>query len=1030
MFEELLDKSQIESDAILRWKSNDTFSRSLLNKSSDYVFYDGPPFANGLPHHGHLLTGFIKDTVARYYSMLGSKVERKFGWDCHGLPAEMQACKELDLASTHDIAKFGIDKFNQKCRDVVNNVSSEWRHYVERSARWVDMDDDYKTIDLSFMESVMWVFKTLYDRGLIYESYRVSPYSWACETPVSDFETKMDNSYREKTSKSVTLLAKLAGALKGALNEYDEVYVALWTTTPWTLPSNLAIAVGKDIDYSVIEHDGKTIVIASALKEKNFPDAALKGVIKGSELVGMKYTPIFDYFSEHENAFQVLAGDFVTTEDGTGVVHMAPGFGEDDFYLCKEHNIKVVCPVDSKGVFTTEVTDLAGRHVFETNDDIIKKLKANGSWLKTEQYIHSYPHCWRTDTPLIYKAIPSWFLKVTAIKDKMIKNNQKINWVPSHIKDGLFGKWLENTRDWSISRNRYWGSPIPIWKSDDPKYPRIEVYGSIAELEEAFGVKVSDLHRPEIDALVRPNVDDPTGKSMMRRVPEILDCWFESGSMPYGACHYPFENKDWFEKNFPADFVTEYISQTRGWFYTLLVLSTALFDEPPFLNCICHGVILASDGQKLSKRLKNYTDPVDIFNMYGADALRWFFLASPVLKGQEVYLDTDDKGIKDALRHAITPLMNAYHFFAMYANADKVTDAIVVDHSDVLLDRYILVLTSRLVEDIKAAVLAYNLPKITVVFERFMDTLNNWYIRRSRERFWASEGSEEKQSAYNTLYTVLSVAILAIAPMLPLHCEILYSKLMRDDSISVHLEDYPDFKVPFDAKLVEEMERIRDACNAALSIRNKFNIRIRQPLASVTFVGVSSDDIPRELKEIILDEINVRTWLNVAKDELEKYADYSLKPDFKKLGKRMPQHIKEIIKLSKEGVWDLSGGKLYIGGYELHKDEYEMMLKLKDGYKNACSLSSGDALVLLDTNLTEELLREGYARDIVRAIQNKRKDMDLNMLDRIEVILHAESSAVSVLKSWEEYIKQQTLCDKITLQVQEADDFSVEVVKV
>ncbi|MEG8230682.1 isoleucine--tRNA ligase, partial [Candidatus Rickettsia tasmanensis] len=636
------DFAGLEREILKFWQDNNIFQKSIddRNGESEFIFYDGPPFANGLPHYGHLLTGFIKDVYARYQTVKGKKVERRFGWDCHGLPAEMQSEKKLGISGRLAIANFGIEKFNAHCRASVMKYANDWEEYVTRQARWVDFKNSYKTMDKNFMESVLWVFKELYNKGLLYESMRVMPYSWACETPLSNFETRLDNSYRERADKAVTVSFVLCHPVATTTGFFKEYRILAWTTTPWTLPSNLALAVGSNIDYALVPKNDVCYIIAASSVSKYAQELGLSGeenfeIIKGSELQGLNYKSLFDYFENHPNSFKIFAGDFVVEGDGTGVVHMAPGFGEDDQILCESKGIELVCPVDNSGKFTKEIPDLEGLQVFDANDKIIIKLKEQGNWLKTEQYIHNYPHCWRTDTPLIYKAVPSWYVKVTQFKDRMVELNQQINWIPFHVKDNLFSKWLENARDWSISRNRFWGTPLPIWKSDDPKYPRIDVYGSIEELEKDFGVKVTDLHRPFIDELTRPNPNDPTGKSTMSRIEDVFDCWFESGSMPYGQAHYPFKNKEWFEDHFPADFIVEYSAQTRGWFYTLMVLSTALFDRPPFLNCICHGVILDATGQKLSKRLNNYADPLELFDKYGSDALRVTMLSSNVVKGQE-----------------------------------------------------------------------------------------------------------------------------------------------------------------------------------------------------------------------------------------------------------------------------------------------------------------------------------------------------------------------------------------------------------
>ncbi len=1001
----------IEEGIIAFWQQDGTFKKSVRGDTS-FNFYDGPPFANGLPHYGHLLTGYVKDIYARFQTQLGKKVERRFGWDCHGLPAEMEAEKELSISGKVAIEKYGIDKFNEFCRNSVLKYTGEWVSYVNRQARWVDFENDYKTMDINYMESVLWAFKELYKKGLVYESYRVMPYSWACETPVSDFETRMDNSYREKVSKALTVKFKLTEPIKG---HNQDCFLLVWTTTPWTLPSNLAAAVGADIEYSIVEKDGQTLIIASALLHKYEHEIGghTVGSIKGSELAGLSYHPLFNYFEDHANSFRVFAGDFVTIEDGTGIVHMAPGFGEDDQILCKANNIETVCPVDSAGRFTYPVTDYEGLQVFEANDPIAKKLKDLGLLIKTEQYVHNYPHCWRTDTPLIYKALPSWYVKVTDIKDKMVANNQKINWIPSHIKDGMFGKWLENARDWSISRNRYWGCPIPIWRSDDPQYPHIEVYGSIKELEEAFGVKVKDLHRPFIDTLVRPNPKDPTGKSMMRRVTDVLDCWFESGSMPYAQAHYPFENKDWFEKNFPADFIVEYQAQTRGWFYTLVVLSTALFDKPPFLNCECHGVLLGSDGQKLSKRLKNYPDPLGVFNEIGSDALRWFMASSPVMRGQELVMDKDSKGIKDALRLAIRPIWNAYNFFTLYANADGVEAKFDLS-SNYVLDRYILSKCFAVVAEVKKSLEVYDSITACKALEVFFETLNNWYIRRSRERFWKSEKDQDKISAYNTLYSVLIVVCKAAAPLMPLILEEIYLGLTRAKS-SVHLEMFPEDRYEINYSLIKQMERVRDACTAALSLRNDTGIRVRQPLQKVTFIGVSSDAFDDELKQLVLDEINVKDWVNLDESKITEFANYKLQINFQVLGKRLPSKVKDIIAAQKQNLWELNGTTIEIAGETLNDNEYAMLVEPKSNFIGSIApLASGDGLVWLDTQVNEELKLEGIARDIVRGVQQARKELGLDITDKIKISIDQSNGDISasVLK-WQQYIIAQTLATSI-----------------
>ena len=780
-----IDFNELENDILKFWSENKVFEESLKKDGEDFVFFDGPPFANGLPHYGHLLAGYIKDTVARYQTMNGKVVNRRFGWDCHGLPAEMNAEKGTGISGRKAIEDYGIEKFNNYCKEDVLRYVNEWKEYVNRSGRWVDFDGGYKTMNLSYMESVMWVFKELYKKGLLYEDYRVMPYSWKCQTPVSNMETKMDNSYREKVDKAITVKFKLKEVpnfIKEVNNGVDKIFVLAWTTTPWTLPSNLALTINKDFDYVLIKKNEEYYIICKNLlnkykKELSVDDEGNFDIItefKGEKILGLKYEPLLPYFKEQDKednkCFTIIHGDFVTTEDGTGIVHTAPGFGEDDNNVCKPLGIPTICPVDDGGCFTSEVYDYVGKHVFDTNDLITIRLKEENKRVKTEQYIHNYPHCWRTDTPLIYRAMSSWYVKVTEIKDKMIKNNQEINWIPEHIKNGRFGKWLEGARDWSITRNRFWGCPVPVWKSTDPKYPRIDVYGSLDELEKDFGVRPTDLHRPYIDRLVRKNPDDPTGQSMMVRVPDVLDCWFESGSMPYAQLHYPFENKDFFEKNFPADFITEGDGQLRGWFYVLLILSTALFDRIPFKNCISYGIIVDEEGKKLSKRWRNYVDPNEAFKLYGSDAIRWLMMKSPALKGEEIRISKDGRDMKETLRLAIKPMINSYNFFCLYANSDNIK-AEENFYSENIMDKYILSKLKITVEKIKTHMDSYNVGLACKESEDFFEVLNNWYIRRNKNRFWKSFKDQDKQDAYHTLYTVLNNMMKAIAPLAPFTAE-------------------------------------------------------------------------------------------------------------------------------------------------------------------------------------------------------------------------------------------------------------------
>lgn len=1033
--------AEIEQEILTKWEKEDSFKQSIKqregNNKPEYVFYDGPPFANGLPHHGHLLTGFVKDIYARYQTLKGHKTERKFGWDTHGLPVEMEVEKELKTSGRKAITEYGIDKFNKSCEVSVMKYANQWQDYVKRQGRWVDFTEGYKTMDINYMESVIWAFKELHKKGLIYQDLRVMPYSWACETPLSNFETRLDNSYRKKESKAVTLLFSLKTNSAELIKTTNKpIKIAVWTTTPWTLPANLALALGNDIDYLLLERNNDAVIIAES-RFKTYEKDLLQGMdavkiikLKGRDLINLEYEPLFPYLKNNknynlDNGFKIYHADFVTTDDGTGIVHIAPGFGEDDQELCKIKQIPTICPVDDAGKFTSEIKDYEGLQVFEANVPIIKKLKEQGSWLKTEQYIHNYPHCWRTDTPLIYKAVSSWYVEVSSFKERMVELNQEINWIPDHIKDGQFGKWLANAKDWSISRNRFWGCPVPIWLSDDPNYPRIDVYGSLDELEQDFGVRPENLHRPYIDELTRPNPDDPTGKSKMVRVTDVLDCWFESGSMPFAQAHYPFSNKNWFEQNFPADFIVEYIAQTRGWFYTLMVLSTAIFDQPPFKNCICHGVILDENSQKLSKRLKNYVSPQEVFSKYGADTMRWYMCKSPVMRGNELNIDQKGEGFKDLLRLEIKPILNSVNFFVLYANADKIKAKLQYQSKN-LMDNYILAKAHKAIYNIDTALSSYDTIAAYNEISNFFDVLNNWYIRRNRKRFWQKEISEDKISAYNCFYTVLHNIIIAISPLLPFTSDKIYRILGQQDNISVHLADYPNYNdFTYLNDLVTTMDQVRDICNVSHSIRSKYDIRIRQPLAELKIIGNDFSNIA-EYFNLIKDETNVH---NISlSDDISKYAEYRLVLNFKILGKKLGPKIKEVSKLAKAGDWQqIAEQKISIAGLILEKDEYEIQLIAKDDLA-VMSLNNSNGIVLLDTKLNEKLINEGIARDFVRHIQQLRKDKNYDISAKITIAYFTQTAQINeALLEFNDFIKEQTLADSINKVNENSNDFEQNV---
>jgi isoleucyl-tRNA synthetase len=997
----------VEDKILERWRQARTFERSVEARpagSNEYVFYDGPPFANGLPHYGHLLTGYVKDVVPRYQTMRGRRVERRFGWDCHGLPAEVAAEKELGVSGRGPVLDYGMERFNAACQALVLRYTAEWRRYVTRQARWVDFDHDYKTMDLDYMESVLWAFKQLYEKGLAYEGNRVLPYCWECETPLSNFETRADDSYQDRHDPAVTVLFDLDPV--GFPVEGDgRVQILAWTTTPWTLPSNLALAVGPDVEYAVYVEDGTRYVVgrgAADQYERELADAVCVATLTGSQLIGRAYTPLFPYFAGSPNAFRVLGADFVSTEEGTGVVHLAPGFGEDDQRVCEAAGITLVCPVDSRGRFTAEVPDLEGYQVFDANGRVIAELKQQGRVVRHDDYVHSYPHCYRTGTPLIYKAVGSWFVAVTAIKDRLVANNQEITWVPSHVRDGAFGKWLENARDWSITRNRFWGAPIPVWKSDDPSYPRMDVYGSLDELERDFGVRPTDLHRPFIDGLTRPNPDDPTGRSTMRRVEDVLDCWFESGSMPYAQVHYPFDNREWFETHFPADFIVEYIGQTRGWFYTLHVLATALFDKPPFRTCIAHGIILGDDGKKASKSLGNYPDPDEVFDSLGADALRWSLMSSAVLRGGDLIVSR--ASVEAASRTVLRPLWNTWSFFTLYANTEGRRATPRTDSAHVL-DRYILAKTSSLVTAVTTAMDAYDISGACAELALYLDALTNWYVRRSRPRFWDGDAA-----AFDTLALVLEVVCRVAAPLLPLVTEDIWTGLTGEES--VHLTDWPTpLALPDDKALVETMDRVREVCSAASSIRKAQGLRVRLPLASLTVASADAAQLAA-FQEIIADEVNVRSV--VLTDDVDSVGQWVLALVPGVLGPRVGADVQRLIKAVRAGRWTRDAdGEVTVDDRVLADDEYTLRLVPAD--EATGRVLAGDGLVLLDVTASPELEAEGTARDVIREVQEARKAAGFHVSDRIDLGIASIPDLVAAVTTHLDRVRDAVLALDIEL---------------
>ncbi|WP_186628369.1 isoleucine--tRNA ligase [Rhodococcus sp. BP22] len=987
----------LEKKVLDAWAADGTFRASVDNRegAEEFVFYDGPPFANGLPHYGHLLTGYVKDLVPRFQTMRGMKVERRFGWDCHGLPAELEAEKQLGIKDKSEIDEMGLAKFNAYCKQSVLQYTDEWRDYVTRQARWVDFDNDYKTLDLDFMESVMWAFKTLHDKGLIYQGFRVLPYSWYEQTPLSNQETRLDDAYKMRQDPAVTVRM----ALSAPGSPLDGADALIWTTTPWTIPSNLAMAVRPDIDYVQVEDgEGGRVVLArdrvAHYARELGENPTVLSEHTGADLVGLKYTPPFDFFIGHPNSHRVLSADYVTTDSGTGIVHLAPAFGEEDMDVATANGIEVVQPLDPGGKFTSMVPPYEGLMVFDANPVIIKDLKASGRLLRHETIEHSYPHSWRSGQPLIYMAVPSWFVAVTKFRDRMVELNQEITWVPEHIKDGQFGKWLAGARDWNISRNRYWGSPIPVWTSDDPAYPRLDVYGSLDDLERDFGVRPTDLHRPYIDDLTRPNPDDPTGNSTMRRVPEVLDCWFESGSMPYAQVHFPFENEEWFATHNPGDFIVEYNGQTRGWFYTLHVLATALFDRPAFKTVAAHGIVLGDDGLKMSKSKGNYPDVKEVFDRDGSDAMRWFLMSSPILRGGNLVVT--EQGIREGVRQALLPIWNAWSFLQLYAEKPGVwrTD------SPHVLDRYVLAKLAATRDAITDALEGNDIAGACDELRVFCDALTNWYVRRSRSRFWS-----ENVDAIDTLHTVLEVLTRIAAPLLPLISEVVWRGLTGGRS--VHLMDWPDAgELPSDPELVESMDEVRTICSTVLGLRKAQNLRVRLPLPEVTVAAENAERL-RPYADIIADEVNVKK-VDLT-DDVAVHGKFELVVNARAAGPRIGKDVQKVIKAVKAGEWsEDANGVVSAAGIELLPSEYTRKLVAAEPDSTA-ALPGNAGLVVLDSNVTAELEAEGWAKDRIREFQDARRNLGLEVSDRIDIVVEVPADRRDWLDTHRELIKGEVL---------------------
>ena len=1125
----------VEEGVLAYWAADDTFRASVAKNpagedgSNEFVFYDGPPFANGLPHYGHLLTGYAKDVIPRYQTMRGKRVERRFGWDTHGLPAELEAMRQLGIKTKEEILELGVDKFNEACRQSVMKYTREWQDYVTRQARWVDFDNDYRTMNLEYMESVIWGFKQLWDKGLVYEGFRVLPYCWNDQTPLSNHELRMDDEvYQDRQDPAITVGFRVTGAPNSMSSGNGVVkpgdLLVIWTTTPWTLPANLLVAAGPEVDYVVVESAKPTgsverYILAADLLNKYSPqlldessarhsaqgldepqtqnlaagpcDSAqggfkienqIVGRLTGAELAGTAYQPPFSYFTDQPNAFKVVTGDFVTTSDGTGLVHIAPAFGEDDKLVSDANGVDAVMPVGPDGCFQFPVTDYLGAQVFDANAQVLDHLKnrvfldsgaaaskgiapdevAVGSvtpgtvLVKREQYSHSYPHCYRCKKPLIYMGVSSWFVAVTKIKDRMLELGEQITWTPDYIRDGIFGKWIANARDWSITRNRFWGTPVPVWKSDNPEYPRVDAYGSLAEIEKDFGVKVTDLHRPYIDELTRPNPDDPTGQSTMRRVADIMDVWVDSGSMPYAQVHYPFENQDWFENHYPGDFIVEYIGQTRGWFYVLHVLATALFDRPAFKTAVSHGIVLGSDGTKMSKSLRNYPDVSEVLDRDGADAMRWYLMSSPILRGGNLIVT--EQGIRDSVRQVLLPLWSTYYFFTLYANScarlggGSGYQAKAIEPQQVAalpsLDRYILAKTDELVKAVTKQLDVYDIPAACESVRAFLDVLTNWYVRTQRDRFWA-----EDQNAFDTLFTVLETLTRVMAPLAPLETEEVWRGLTGGRS--VHLQDWPSSAVELvetkDAAqlgvstgggaeycagtagfqndaLVSAMDEVREVVTTALSLRKANQIRVRQPLQTLT-VAVAQPDALTEYVDLLKSELNVKQ-VDLLADTPEAFAKFGISENLsvnaRAAGPRLGKQVQAVIKAAKAGQWRTNAdGVIEIetadGIVPMEPGEYTLETVVADTGNDgevselAAAVLPNGGFTVFNLTMTDELKAEGYARDAIREIQDTRKKAGLDVGDRIALTVFVPDNRLAELDAHRALIQKETLATTLSL---------------
>lgn len=1026
-----LDVPSMEDNVLKMWTKQGIFKKTVDQRQGkpEYVFYEGPPTANGRPGVHHVLARAFKDMFPRYKIMRGYNVSRRGGWDTHGLPVEIEVEKQLGFTNKQQIEEYGIDKFNELCKKSVFNYIQEWEKLTDRIGFWVDLDTAYVTYTNDYIESVWWILKNFWEKDLLFKGYKIVPYCPRCGTPLSDHEVALG--YDDATDPSVFVRFPLV--------DKPDTYFLVWTTTPWTLPANVAIAAHPEVDYVTVERDNngttEKLILAKSLLEKVFRGEEVKVVdtFKGKKLKGMKYNPLYTFVPLDKPAHFVVLGDFVTTEDGTGLVHQAPAFGAEDMEMSKQNDLPVLLTVQPDGTFIPEITPWRGIFVKDADPLIIQELESRGLMFRSEKFVHTYPFCWRCHTPLLYYARESWYIRTSAKKENLVSLNKTINWVPDHIKNGRFGNWLENNIDWSLSRERYWGTPLPVWECENGECKHRECVGSVMELSEKAGRDLTelDLHRPHVDNVHWKCVQCG---GEMSRVKDLIDVWFDSGSMPYAQWHYPFENKDKFEAQYPADYICEAVDQTRGWFYSLHAISTLLNDQVSFKNVICLGHIQDAEGRKMSKSLGNIVQPWDVINLHGADALRWYlYTATP--PGQERRFSSDLVG--EVIRNFTLTLWNVYSFFVTYANLDK-PQALNITAPANELDRWLLSELNVLVRDVTKAYEEYDVTNATRPVEQFVETLSTWYVRRSRRRFWKNDSAADKQSAYSTLYTALTTVAKLIAPAMPFLAEELYQNLVRsvDETApeSVHLSEWPVAMEEFiDESLNTEMKLVMKLVSLGHSARQKANRKVRQPLAEAAFSVGNNTERAALLKnaEVVQDELNVKQVRLL--DASTEAVSHTVKPLPKQLGQKygnkFPAIQKAIMAMNAEDVAKalLTGNPLEVqaGGETFHiiSEEVEVKAMAKEGFAVA---EDGAYVAALVTTLTPELVSEGLAREFVRRVQDLRKTANLDVADRIELFVEASAGLKSAVETHADYIKSETLTVKLSFATPPASASVVE----